>query len=429
MPNPARPCVPWGTRIGSLRPTFRRVIPVVTADAADWRQAFANSYNQPIIHPWPPLAPNIVTTPAPRPAVRAVVSLLVTLHVAAVFVGPWAMPPNSRLSVGRRERVSAVPGCAVAGQRLSLLRPRARPQPPDTVRSHARRRHAGRRQSSPTTPINGRGCLYHRYFMLSEFANTLESGPSKERAEAYARGYARHLAEQYHARSVKLYLQAPLRAPRRRSAKRASPDREDSVRGAAACHLRARLTLIASTTAAVRDWAGDLAAGWNRFWFEPTDPATLGLIRIFAGAMMFYTHLVWSLQLTDFVGPHSWLPPESVHLLQEGTYSWSYLWWIEDSPALLWTAHVAGLVVFAMLTVGLFTRAAAVAVGLRGAGLRIASAGRAVWPRPDQRDAGVVPGRGTVGRRVLRSIAGSSGARPAPCRPFAIRGRRTSPSG
>ena len=23
--------------------------------------------------------------------------------------------------------------------------------------------------------------------------------------------------------------------------------------------------------------------GWNRFWFTPTDPATLGLIRILAG--------------------------------------------------------------------------------------------------------------------------------------------------
>jgi hypothetical protein len=72
--------------------------------------------------------------------------------------------------------------------------------------------------------------------------------------------------------------------------------------------------------------------------------------------MLLYTHLVWSLDLTEFVGPASWLPGEAVGMLQEGTYAWSYLWWLEDSPALLWTAHVAALVVFALLTVGLFSR-------------------------------------------------------------------------
>jgi hypothetical protein len=76
--------------------------------------------------------------------------------------------------------------------------------------------------------------------------------------------------------------------------------------------------------------------------------------------MLFYTHLVWSLDLTAFVGPDGWLPRESVGMLQEGTYAWSYLWWIEDSPALLRTAHVAALVVFGMLTVGLWTRVASI---------------------------------------------------------------------
>ena len=47
----------------------------------------------------------------------------------------------------------------------------------------------------------------------------------------------------------------------------------------------------------LQTWAGEIVAGWNRFWFTPADPATLGAIRIFAGAMLFYTHLVWSLDL------------------------------------------------------------------------------------------------------------------------------------
>jgi hypothetical protein len=113
-------------------------------------------------------------------------------------------------------------------------------------------------------------------------------------------------------------------------------------------------------TAAIKNWFAEIAAGWNRFWFEPSDPATLGLIRICAGAMLFYTHLVWSLDLTNFVGPTGWLPRAAVETVQRGTYSWSYLWWIEGSPVLLWTAHVAALIVFAMLTLGLFTRVSAV---------------------------------------------------------------------
>jgi hypothetical protein len=33
---------------------------------------------------------------------------------------------------------------------------------------------------------------------------------------------------------------------------------------------------------------------WNRFWFTPADPATLSLIRVLAGGMLFYTHFIWS---------------------------------------------------------------------------------------------------------------------------------------
>jgi len=112
---------------------------------------------------------------------------------------------------------------------------------------------------------------------------------------------------------------------------------------------------VSSATGTVRDWGADVVAGWNRFWFEPTDPATLAAIRICTGAMLFYTHLVWGLQLTTFFGEHGWLQPQAVSFLQSGSYAWSYLWWFE-SPAALWTVHIAALVVFAMLTIGLFSR-------------------------------------------------------------------------
>jgi len=108
-------------------------------------------------------------------------------------------------------------------------------------------------------------------------------------------------------------------------------------------------------------------AGWNRFWFTPSDPATLGLIRILAGAMLFYTHLVWTRGLVELLGPNARLAPGVLtHFYEQnaaggfdGTFAWSYLNWI-GSPTVLWIAHVAALVILAMFTVGLFTRATSI---------------------------------------------------------------------
>ncbi|MEX0936546.1 MAG: HTTM domain-containing protein [Pirellulales bacterium] len=111
--------------------------------------------------------------------------------------------------------------------------------------------------------------------------------------------------------------------------------------------------------AAIREYFEQVVAGWNRFWFRPQDPATLSFIRICAGLMLLYTHLVWSLDLEAFFGQGGWLPREVIATLQQSSYAWSYFWWI-DSAWLLWTVHIAGLVVFAMLTVGYHSRIVAV---------------------------------------------------------------------
>lgn len=113
----------------------------------------------------------------------------------------------------------------------------------------------------------------------------------------------------------------------------------------------------------VLDWGAAVVRQWDRFWFAPQQPHTLALVRILGGAMLFYTHAVWSLGLTAFLGAQSWLTPATVGLMNvrpDGrSYAWSYLFHVE-SPALLWLLHAAALVVFAMLTVGLYTRVASV---------------------------------------------------------------------
>jgi hypothetical protein len=110
-----------------------------------------------------------------------------------------------------------------------------------------------------------------------------------------------------------------------------------------------------------RELAGAAVAGWNRFWFTPQDAATLGVIRICTGAMLFYTHAVWSLDLEGFFGSAGWLAPEALYTAYGGLRSlfWSHWHWI-DNPTVVWTVHIAALVVYAMLTIGLFSRAVSI---------------------------------------------------------------------
>lgn len=110
----------------------------------------------------------------------------------------------------------------------------------------------------------------------------------------------------------------------------------------------------------LRELARAAVAGWNRFWFTPQDPATLSLLRICAGLMIFYTHFVWTLELDAFLGPDGFIPVASAESFyaavdSSARYAPSYLWYVKSSTT-LWTVHIAGLVVLAMFTLGLFTR-------------------------------------------------------------------------
>lgn len=114
-----------------------------------------------------------------------------------------------------------------------------------------------------------------------------------------------------------------------------------------------------AVAASVRGWFEEVWDGWNGFWFKPALPHTLALVRILAGAMLLYTHLVWTINLNDFLGPVPWVNAEASRQIFNSPYSWSYLWHLE-SPTALWTAHCAALAIFAALVVGFQTRIVAV---------------------------------------------------------------------
>jgi hypothetical protein len=96
------------------------------------------------------------------------------------------------------------------------------------------------------------------------------------------------------------------------------------------------------------------AEGWNTFWFTPTDPTLLGVLRVLTGLMLLYTHAVWALVLGDFFGPGSWLSERLVRTLQQGSYIYSYWWFVPHRW--IWVAWGLSMVVLALFTLGLWTR-------------------------------------------------------------------------
>lgn len=117
----------------------------------------------------------------------------------------------------------------------------------------------------------------------------------------------------------------------------------------------------------VRNYIVDCWDAWNEFWFAPTNPATLSAIRVFTGAMLFYTHLVWSFDLSGFFGRDGWLPVDLMNRVKLYTndgmarWNWSYFnFSFVDSPTVLWIIHILALVVFFSLMIGFFSRTMAV---------------------------------------------------------------------
>lgn len=97
------------------------------------------------------------------------------------------------------------------------------------------------------------------------------------------------------------------------------------------------------------------ASCWDQFWFKPLDPATLGLMRVFAGAIIFYTHLVWSFEFTSFFSDDQLLSIEHNRIITGSVFAWSHFHWIE-SMQVLWVIHWLVLISMLLFCIGLLTR-------------------------------------------------------------------------
>jgi hypothetical protein len=119
------------------------------------------------------------------------------------------------------------------------------------------------------------------------------------------------------------------------------------------------------------------AAAWDRFFFRPADPTTLGMIRICCGLIAVYTLIAFSLDLQTFFGEHAWydlkarleqrekepvlaMPftwqaadPHDVY--HRGVPDWS-IWYHVTDPTAMAAVHTFLIIATFLFTIGLCTR-------------------------------------------------------------------------
>ena len=120
------------------------------------------------------------------------------------------------------------------------------------------------------------------------------------------------------------------------------------------------MMLVRTSLDASRHWYTSCLEGWDRFWFTPRLPHTLGMLRIAVGAMLLYSHLALASDLMSFLGDQAWVNNETARQLHDGTFGvpdWarSYLWHLQ-SPVLIWAHHALTILVTACFALGLMTR-------------------------------------------------------------------------
>ncbi len=139
---------------------------------------------------------------------------------------------------------------------------------------------------------------------------------------------------------------------------------------------RLQAALIAAVSAIARgvvrigfgllDYLADLGAttvrSWRVFFFTAADPAPLGVIRIIVGLLAIWSFATIGIDLGASVGSDGWADVESLHRFwadwKHGAPSWSL--WLVVPDRWLRPVWVAGLIILALFTIGLFSRLAAI---------------------------------------------------------------------
>jgi len=103
----------------------------------------------------------------------------------------------------------------------------------------------------------------------------------------------------------------------------------------------------------VQQWA----EAWNGFWFRPSAPHTLAVMRILTGLMVLYSHTVWTLEFGGFIDEKLLPLGYRANLFGsqlESAFAWSHFDWLP--PALGMPAHLIGLLAVVWFVIGWQTK-------------------------------------------------------------------------
>lgn len=105
-------------------------------------------------------------------------------------------------------------------------------------------------------------------------------------------------------------------------------------------------------------------ASWNRFWFTPSNPGLVSLLRLLTGLMAVWYLAGYTSDLLVWFGADGLLPIDMAKFLtQNDAGDWnrrlSY-WFVIDEPRALYVVHGLGLLVAALFAAGVATRVTSV---------------------------------------------------------------------
>jgi predicted DCC family thiol-disulfide oxidoreductase YuxK len=98
-------------------------------------------------------------------------------------------------------------------------------------------------------------------------------------------------------------------------------------------------------------------SGWNAFFFSTADPTAVGLMRITVGLIVFWSLLVFGIDLHDYFGSTGWALPTAIPTADR-PLTWSFWFLVPD--AWLRPVWCVSLAVLVLYTLGLFSRVTAI---------------------------------------------------------------------
>ena len=108
----------------------------------------------------------------------------------------------------------------------------------------------------------------------------------------------------------------------------------------------------------ILNWFTSWWTAWTAFWFTPSSPVLLGVLRILVGSLLAWSNFVWLLDQEGFFSPSGWQSTGNVWRLNDQPWHWSWYFLTQTTTAIQLLALVS-LLAALLLTVGCATRPAA----------------------------------------------------------------------